>query len=752
MCIRFPLQIEIIQMNRIIRTIYRICAVFLLWSIYGCGQLPDQIQRPGLQSDGSILLANGRYLTPAGDRVEVDGIPLGMALSPDGKYAVTVNSGSTENSLSVIDINRREEILRFPVENAWKGICFSPEGNLLYVSGGSANIIEVFRFSEGTISQEKTLFLDRTGSGRNLLPAGLAVSPDGKFLVSANFLDNSIAVFDLEDDSDPHYVPAGNAPYAVVIHPVMPVAYVSNAGDNSVSVVDLENLSEIARVGTGGLPAGLAIKPDGSMLFVANNRTDDITFIDTKNNKIVGTVDISPFAGAPAGSQPTALTVTPDGTTLIVSNSGENSLVLIDITKSPAAVMGRIPTGAYPADVEASADNSVLVAINSIGSGISRNDTGKNEYETGVSAGISGTLSIIQYPDSDILENYTEQVSLNNGFADLPEKLKYGITFRPPRAIPRKIGEASLINYVFYIIKGNLHYEQVFDTDSDEYIELLDPDLTTNHRTLAEEYVLLDNFYVNSSGRREGFEWSTAALTTDIFAGLTRSANNQQGVMDSAWDVLTTLAPYTGYLWDAAIHNDVSFRSYGIFVSYGEGNTFPVTADRPSLQGYFAPGYPSYDPEFSDLERASIFIEEFNTFIADGTLPQFSILYLPDDHIETDDAFGRTAQERIADNDRALGMIVEAISSSPVWQESAIFVVESSSRSSLQVPARTVALAVSPYVKHGFVDHTLYDTSSIIRSIGLILGIPPLSQFDASAIPLYNSFTEEALIKPFKAR
>jgi len=705
-----------------------------------------------------VLLTNGWRLTPAGEQVTVGEFPLGMALSPDSRYLAVTNNGYTGHSVSIIDVQDKKEIRQIPIKSGWLGICFSPGGDKLFVSGGSSNSIEVYSFDNGAVKHEKTLSPSQSPD-KTYFPAGLTVSRDGSRLIAANLLDNSITVFNLTENSPSHNIPVGEMPYAVVIHPDNRRAYVSNWSGKSVSVVDLQQSRETMKIPAGSHPNALVLSPDGTRLYTANANSDNITVINTEMHTVEEIIDMSPYPEAPAGTRPNALAITNDGTTLFSANAGNNSIAVIDVSRSPAQVVGLIPAGMYPTAAALTLDNSTLIVANGRGDGSASRQENLQSAQTlplNVQP-VYGTLSFITVPDLRRLAEYTKQVIKNNGFKDMPEKLDYGNSFREPQAVPRKLGEMSLIRYVFYIIKGNISYDRVFGDiktgEGDSSLAIFGRTVTPNHHALAEEFVLFDNFYSASKYGALSQEWSAAASATDFVEKLAPVYYFNNGFPYPSEGNFTTAFPDAGYLWDAAARNGITYRGCGVFVEYGYGGSLPVTTNMENLQAHIAPHYPPFDLNIKDIDRATVFINELNDYVAGDSLPQLNIIRLANDYTASSSSIDISTEERLADNDRALGMIVEAISHSPIWNESAVFVIESGSNGVDHIhPRRIPALAISPYVKRGYIDHTLYDTSSIIRTIGLILSLPPLSQFDAAAPPLYACFQDVADLKPYKAK
>ena len=367
-----------------------------------------------------------------------------------------------------------------------------------------------------------------------------------------------------------------------------------------------------------------------------------------------------------------------------------------------------------------------------------------------------GHFRSCRFPDEKTLAAYTEPVYKNCPYSD---KLLTDAPHSEKTAIPTKVGDPSPIKHVLYIIKENRTYDQVFGDltrgNGDPSLVMFGRDVTPNHHKLAEDFVLLDNLYCNGHVSADGHPWSTMAYNTDYIArnwALTYSS--RAGVDDDEKGDLSN-AP-SGYLWDACARAGLSYRSYGEYgrrVSQPDG-TLRVEGAVPGLVGHMCPDYGiSKVPgrRNRDTDNAETFIREFQEFEKTGTLPRFMVMSLGEDHTTGTRPGGFTPQACVASNDLALGRIVEAISHSKSWPETAIFVIEDDAQNGPDhVDAhRTVGLVISPYTKRKHLDSTQYSTVSMLRTIELILGLPPLSQYDAAARPMFASFTDKPDLTPY---
>jgi hypothetical protein len=321
-------------------------------------------------------------------------------------------------------------------------------------------------------------------------------------------------------------------------------------------------------------------------------------------------------------------------------------------------------------------------------------------------------------------------------------------------AIPRKVGDPSPIKHCIYVIKENRTYDQVFGDvksgNGDPNLCIFGEKVTPNHHKLARQFVLLDNFYVDGEVSADGHQWSMGAYATDFVektwpltyrGSLTKKLN----IYPSEGSFPNMERPAGGYLWDRCAEAKVTYRSYGEWVRNGEKPGEPMKATVPALEGHFDPEFRSFDLKYPDVKRAERFLSELARFERDGGMPRLTILRLPNDHTAGTKAGDWTPTAMVADNDLALGMVVEGVSKSKFWKDTAILVLEDDAQNGPDhVDAhRSVALVVSPYTRRGAVDSTPYSTSSVLRTMELILGLKPMSQFDAAARPMYAAFQPE---------
>ncbi|MCA1686256.1 MAG: phosphoesterase, partial [Planctomycetia bacterium] len=430
--------------------------------------------------------------------------------------------------------------------------------------------------------------------------------------------------------------------------------------------------------------------------------------------------------------------------------------------------LGFIPTGWYPTSVRLSPDGKTLYVANGKGASSHANREGPNPLARGgadnkireyIAGLLHGTLSIVPLPDPRQMAAYSQTVY---ECSPLKRSDPLAVTGPAPgkgNPIPSKVGDPSPITHCVYVIKENRTYDQVFgdmpEGNGDPSLCLFPERVTPNHHALAREFVLLDNFYVDGEVSADGHEWTMGAYASDFVERTwPLSYRGDRRIPYPAEGHLAIARPHGGYLWDRAAEKGVSYRSYGEFVENGATLDSPSTTKVKTLQGHFDPKYHGYDLSYPDAKRADRFLEELAGFEKAGEMPRLIVLRLPNDHTSGTTPGKPTPTAYVADNDLALGRVVEGLSKSRFWKETAVFVVEDDAQNgSDHVDAhRTVALVVSPYARRHAVDSTMYSTSSMLRTIELCLGLEPMSQFDAAARPMANAFTAAADLSPYNAR
>jgi phospholipase C len=423
--------------------------------------------------------------------------------------------------------------------------------------------------------------------------------------------------------------------------------------------------------------------------------------------------------------------------------------------------------GWYPTSVRVTPDGKRLLVANGKGLISHPNRNGPQpgrdapatvrEYIGGL---MQGTLSVIDLAAGD---KFTEQMQKHTAqmYRCLPPIAAPPSLATPRNPVPVVPGAPTPIKYCLYVIKENRTYDQILgdmpEGNGDPSLCLFPERITPNHHALAREFVLLDNFYVESEVSADGHEWTMGAYATDFVEKtwpLSYGHNKHKKYPYPSEGNFDLATPAGGYLWDRAKEAGVSYRSYGEFVRNGKTTNAPGTTRIAALKDHFDPWFRSFDQDYSDQWRADRYIAELKRFEQEGDMPRLQIIRLPNDHTSGTTLGKHTPTAAVADNDLALGRIVEAVSRTKFWAQTAIFVIEDDAQNGPDhVDAhRTIAYAISPYSRRGSVDSTMYSTASMLRTIELILGLKPMSQFDAMAQPMFNSFQAKPDLRPYVAR
>ena len=752
------------------RRIVTLLAVLSIALAASLAAQPADSARPG-RKKGETLLPNGWRIAPAGKHLPVGDLPLAMLPSPDGRYLIIENNGYAKPSLTVVDLKRFLVVNRASMDSAWLGLAWHPDGRRLYSSGSASNAIHEFLWTSGRLKPGATISLGPKESGKFV--GGLSVSPDGKRLYAVNPLGQTLTEVDLESRRVVRTIPLGAEPYTCLVSRDGRSLYVSLWGGSKIAILDPGTLEKAGEIPTGEHPGAMVESPDGARLFVACANTNAVWILGLAERRAEETVSVSLSPKAPPGSTPNAVAISSDGRRLLVANADNNTVAVVDVSKrGQSRVEGFVPTGWYPTGVAFDKQDSRIFVLSGKGLASQANPRGPEPGSANdsqyIAALLTGSLSIVATPTPSALAGYTRTVERLNSGRD-------GTSLSPPSSskgspIPAKVGGKSPIRHVFYIVRENRTYDQILGDveagNGDPDLCLFGEEVTPNAHAIARQFVLLDNFYVDAEVSFDGHSFSTAAYATDATEKLWpqfygrgdgKYLSEGGGPLANAYGNIT--APSAGYIWDACRRAGVSVRSYGEFaVPHQESDEDragepPYEGSVPGLSGFVCPDYFPYDLSIPDARRVDVWLREFREFEANGKLPRLSILRLGNDHTAGTRPGFPTPRAMIAENDAALGRLLEAISKSRYWKESAVFVLEDDAQNGPDhVDAhRSVALVASPWTKRGAVDSTLYTTSGMLRTIELILGLPPMSQYDAAATPMYRAFADTPDPRPFTA-
>ena len=750
-------------------------------------------KKVGPQPDGSILVPSNQLLRPAGFQIFFPGRPVDLALSPDGKWLAVMN----KNSLNLIRVFDRTilQTLPFPESGAsFNGIMFSADGSKIYVSQARDRIYVALSDKNNILKWDNPILFPKPEIGGHSVPGGFVFSENEDKLYVALSRSNSLCVVDMNNRST-REIPVGVAPYEVILLSAEK-AYVSNwggrrpapgessyktsgtdilvdkktgiANSGTISVVDLKAKIQTGYIDVGLHPTALVLSPDKNYLYVACANSDVISVIDTRSDSVIDKISVRFQNDLPFGSAPNAMSMSEDGKRLYVANGTDNAVCIIQLN-TENKVLGYIPTGWYPGAVIIDNNSKFLYVANTKGIG-SRNlradQPGYNTHQH------SGSISIISIPDQEELERMTEIVRENNLFSRKMEQFVLENKNAQVVPVPQFPGQTSFFKHVVYIIKENRTYDQVFGAllqgNGDPSLVHFGRKVTPNHHALAETFVLMDNYYCSGILSADGHQWTNEAYVTDyiekFFGDFTRSYPYDGG------DALAYAS--SGFIWDNVLAHGLTFRDYGEFVDaviepkkatfidiykdfLAGTNKIKITAksNLPQLEPYICPTYVGFPNTVPDVYRANEFIKELKAYEKNNNFPNFIIMLLPNDHTSGTRPERPTPQAAVADNDLALGRIIEAISHSKFWPQTCIFVTEDDPQAGLDHVDghRTVGFVISPYTKRGETISTYYSQINMFRTMENILGIPPLNQFDMVAEPMFDCFTDTPDFSPYKA-
>ena len=679
---------------------------------------------------------------------------------------------------------------------------------------GSLKVFAVAPDGTVTPSHSVPLPLANAPRRKEDIPSGLAFSPDGARLYVCGNLSNQLVELDATTGQVLRTFPVGVAPYAVVLvgtkayvsnwggrRPgpgdltgpagrgtiVRVDAEKHIASEGSVTVIPLATTiaapTRSTEILTGLHASALAVSPNGHYVVCANAAADTLSVIDTRTDTVVETIWVKPKPSDLFGASPNALAFDPSGRRLYVANGTQNAIAVVrfDPADRESKLEGLFPVGWFPGALVFDAPRRTIAVANIKGLPESK----KRQAETGAmgfnSKHYSGSLSLVPVPTANDLPKLSETVWRN---LRRDAVIAARLPARPgqlPRAIPERIGEPSRIKHVVYVIKENRTYDQVFGDipagNGDPSLCIFGERITPNQHQLVRDFVLLDNTYCAGILSADGHQWSTTAFATDYleksFAGFPRSYPDGMG--EDGQDALA-YSP-AGFIWDNALKHRVSIRNYGEFmapaVTWRDGRkgtpdfttcfrTWQGTSDAAVFKSYpmvetiraiSPPHYVGWEMNVPDQYRADVFLRELRDFEAKGEFPALTIICLPNDHTSGTKKGAPTPAACMADNDLAFGRIVEGLSHSRFWKEMAIFGIEDDPQAGWDHVSgyRTTAYVISPYAKRKSVVSTHYNTTSIIRTLEQILGLPVMNQFDASATPMADCFTETPDFTPFTA-
>ena len=716
-------------------------------------------------------LPTGSRIQPAGERIALGTYPWQALEGPIPEAALVLHIGYRPPSLEVLSLKTKQIVARVSLEDAGYSMAWDPRRSLLYIAGGHASCVHVLEWREGVFHKLPRWEMATDDRQRSMV-AGVALSPDGTMLAVIETYQDSITLYRTTDRSLLRRWTGLSRPVTAVISPDNRFLYLAEAGGPRVSRASLESGEVETGPEVSSGPADLLIHQERVLAACANSNYVDV--LDASPGKPLRLIERWNLALSPRAAEhvsPTRLHLSKNKETLYAVLSDVNAIAVLEANNG--RLKGLIPTGWYPS--AAAEIGGGLLVLNAKGFGSRPNPKGPDptrhrtmtpqlpseiEYIPLVQTGGAQWLA---RPDASFLRGSTREVRrLHLGQQSRPSRLPSSHPF------PAKPGGASPIRHVIYIMKENRTYDQVLGDlelgNGDPSLCLFPEKITPNHHALAREFTLLDNFYVNADVSAEGWHWSSAAIVPHyimrswpaVYAGRRRGMTAPRSASRDREDPLTR--PERGYIWTEAIRRGLSFRNFGFFVQNVAGARFGenvvVGVSDPDLAPHTCPRYAGYDPDFPDVDRARVFLEELAGWEASGSMPRLVVMVLPNDHTWGTAPGKLTPYASMADNDLALGMIVEAVSRSRFWPNTAIFVLEDDAQNGADHvdSHRAPAYILSPYTRGRRTDSTFYNTTSMLRTIEWILGLSPLTHYDAGAPLMAGAFNTKPDFRPYSAR
>ncbi len=746
-------------------------------------QMPE---RPVRAVTDPGVVTTRQTITPAGVQAVFQGRVHGLAFGASEEQLWVLNSGRVFR----FDWKNNRVLAHLQTGGAagLQGIRYDAESGRAYIAAAQKGKVRLWA------AGEKGLEVVADDLGGNIAGA-VALSPKGIAVVPLIY-DNKAAVVNFAERRVVGSIPTGIAPFGAAVNAAATVAYVTNWGgrlpkpgdltaptglaptadkvviDNrgvastgAVTRIDLASARATHTIPVALHPMAILWDEPRGRIYVANGNSDSVSVVSASENRVVQTFQIQPFGLRAPGIAPTALAVSPDGAQLFVACGGLNAVSVLDARDGK--LRGLIPTAWYPNALAMSRDGRYLAVATLLGAGSGwREEPAKRFVHSN-----RGSIAVLPVPDGPQLASYTAAVADNNHLpAGNPQAGPPAPRKVAPAAVPERSGEPSTIEHVVYIVKENRTYDQVFGDmpkgNGDPSLVMFGEDVTPNQHRLADRFVLLDNFYATGGNSADGHQWVTQANETAycMWPGYTGRSYPYDGTDPIAYS-------QGGFIWDAALRMKKTVRVFGEFAprtgtgrrsraslldEWKSGGVFTdrwnTTSPIGSLDKILARNFPSYSTAIPDVVRAQIFLAHLKEWVSEGRMPNLTLIQLPSNHTNGATPEASSAKAMVADNDLALGQIVEALTRSPFWKKMAIFVVEDDAQNGVDHVDghRTVALVASPWARRGHVDSTFYSHQSILKTIELILGLPTLSLFDMIANDMRASFGGDPEFTPYE--
>ena len=706
-----------------------------------------------------IHLPNGWSLTPIGSSLQLGDLPLNVVVSPSKKFLAVTNNGQSTQTIQLIDAVHNKVVSKVIIPKSWLGLKFSSDEKYLYASGGNDNWILKYAILNNKLILKDSIALGKKWPVR-ISPAGIELNDAAQKLYVVTKENNSLYTIDLKSKSIDSLALGAEA-YTCLLSPNKQELYISLWGGDKILVYNTRQKKMTDSIAVGDNPNDICLTKNGKYLFVANANDNSVSVIDIIKRKVIETLNAALYPDAVPGSTTNSVALSADEKTLYIANADNNCLAVFDVRKPGSGKSkGFIPVGWYPTCVR-TIGNTVFVAngkgftslpnplykpFDTSAKALSfRKGSVREEYIGGL---FTGTLSYFAAPTPAELGKYSKLVYENTPYNKATELTAQGEKGNP---VPMKIGDTSPIKYVFYIIKENRTYDQVLgdvkEGNGDSSLCLFGEKVTPNLHALAKEFVLLDNFYVDAEVSADGHNWSMGGYANDYLEKTWPTNYGGRGGVYDAEGNREIANNKGGFIWDHCARAGISYRTYGEFADDYKPNI-------PVLKNHFCTYYTSWDQTVRDTTRVGQWKRDFDSLLANNALPHLNTLRIINDHTEGLRKGRPTPFAHCADNDLAVGMFVDYLSKSPVWKQSVVFVLEDDAQDGPDhVDAhRSPAYVAGGYIKRRFTDHTMYSTTSVLHTIELILGMPPMSQYDAAAVPMWRCFLQTPDLTPFNAK
>ena len=718
-------------------------------------------------SAGNDMFVNSQLFNPAGQSLDLaQGTRvMNVELARQAKFLVSKNN----IGLSVIDADGFTVTNQFEYEKDEAGSMYglTVDGNdsTVYFTGAQKNLYIGNINKSGEFKLTKKIDLSVNKQTATPLGIGL-VSKNIAYVALA--IPNLVAVVDVAAGKALAKIPVGVCPYAIVISKDKKLAFVSNFGGplarkgdktelsagtkvavddrsialrGSVTVIDIQSRKAIKQIATRIYPESMALSPDGNLLYVSDESGDGISVVDTKRLEVVHTIDTKPDPSLPYGSLTTGLTFSPDGKVLYAANAGNNAIALIDPKHPQKGPYGFIAGGGFPGAVCVTAHNLFIGNVTPLK---------------------QGALQKVALPANKAqLDAYTATAKKGFHFIEMMRAQAEANLKARPRPVPVNVGEPSSIKHVVYIIRENKKFDQELgdfgkgncDSTLVEYAKHVTP----NAHSLADQFILLDNYYCNGVNSSDGHQWATQGITSPYHE---KDFSGGRCAYDFGTDPLCFAS--CGFIWTHLLRKGISFRNFGEFdladvpkdktwtnlyngwKDKSDSTWYKCAYPIKSLEKYSDLRYPGWNLTIPEQIRADVFVKALHEYEAKGSFPDFTVIYLPNDHTSGYDEKSPTPRAYVADNDLATGRVVEALTKSPFWKDMAIFINEDDPQSGTDHVDghRSVCFVVSPFAKRKVIISKFYNQSSVLHTICQIFGTQPMNQMVAMAPLMTDCFKE----------